>query len=513
VFFTVVGHPNEVREATAAQAFLILDRWDDWGKFQTQFDLVVFDHKGMEFPVGSVKIGEFGLRDAPRSEMKPGFRAPNLPEEFDALDSHYFSLGTNENYYESLNRLPLDIRDIVLRGLNDCALDLVLFERALEEPVMRDSLLRGISIENVRHRYHRLALGDARLTEFWFEYVFPAGPALDSPVLSFHVQPHSQPPTNVHVLIGRNGVGKTQCLQRIARTVLTSDVSSGELRQLGENLKDWAFAGLVFVSFSAFDRFDLPEARRSDLRAAMVSLRGRLNDDKTDDKTKTPADLAGDFYESFLECREGLKALRWQAAIRTLENDPLFAEVDIRGLLELPKSELLSETTKVFNALSSGHAIVLLTITRLVDLVDERTLILLEEPEGHLHPPLLSAFVRALADLIIKRNGVAIVATHSPVVLQEVPMSCVSVLRRTGNVVGVERPSMETFGENVGVLTREIFGLEVTTAGFHQMLRRAVEIEGLDYASVLKRFEGQLGAEARAITRALISERNSEESS
>jgi predicted ATP-dependent endonuclease of OLD family len=51
---------------------------------------------------------------------------------------------------------------------------------------------------------------------------------------------------------------------------------------------------------------------------------------------------------------------------------------------------------------------VLLTITRLVETVEERTLVLLDEPEAHLHPPLLSAFVRSLSDLLINRNGVAI---------------------------------------------------------------------------------------------------------
>ncbi len=58
-----------------------------------------------------------------------------------------------------------------------------------------------------------------------------------------------------------------------------------------------------------------------------------------------------------------------------------------------------------FDRLSSGHAIVLLTITRLVELVEERSLVLIDEPEGgHLHPPLLSAFVRALSDLLVQRN-------------------------------------------------------------------------------------------------------------
>ena len=71
--------------------------------------------------------------------------------------------------------------------------------------------------------------------------------------------------------------------------------------------------------------------------------------------------------------------------------------------------------------MSSGHAIVFMTITRLVEKVDERSLVLLDEPESHLHPPLLSALIRALSDLLVSRNAIAIIATHSPVVLQEVP--------------------------------------------------------------------------------------------
>jgi hypothetical protein len=66
-----------------------------------------------------------------------------------------------------------------------------------------------------------------------------------------------------------------------------------------------------------------------------------------------------------------------------------------------------------------------------------------------------------------------------------------------------ERPEIETFGENVGVLTSEIFGLEVTDAGFHTMLRdAAARLE--DYDSVVESFDNQLGAEARAIVRGLV---------
>lgn len=524
MLFTVVGR-KQVPRSERGRAFLVNDNWDDWGCFRTQYQLVVYDHNGNKFDLGSLKIGEFGLKPGMETEREPGVRAPTLDSEFDALDERYFSLGQNETYYETLNGLPDDLRLAVLRGLRDCALDIELFEKAQDEPVMRQSLLRGISPENVRNRFHRLAMGDAHLTEFKFEYTLPHSKdnALP-PVLTFDVQPHSKPPTNVHVIVGRNGSGKTRCLRHMAKALLEGKESSGEFRQSGANKKDWTVAGLIFVSFSAFDDFDLPKADSLEMRSTMVGLRqteATQNDqDQTDGLSKrerksSPESLAAqltrNFRSSFEKCRTGLRRERWRKAIRTLENDPLFAEAEVTTLLDLPDNKWRQAAENLFRQLSSGHAIVLLTITCLVEVVDERTLVLFDEPESHLHPPLLSAFIRTLADLLIRRNGVAIIATHSPVVLQEVPRSCVWMLRRTGNVSVAERPTIETFGENVGILTREVFGLEVTTTGFHQMVRHAVEVERLDYNSVLSHFEGQLGAEARAISRGLIANRDAKQ--
>ena len=67
----------------------------------------------------------------------------------------------------------------------------------------------------------------------------------------------------------------------------------------------------------------------------------------------------------------------------------------------------------------------------------------------------------------------------------------------------VDRPGIETFGENVGILTREVFGLEVTQSGFHRLLTDAVDSDQ-HYDVVVRRFGGQLGDEARALIRALI---------
>ena len=231
------------------------------------------------------------------------------------------------------------------------------------------------------------------------------------------------------------------------------------LHEGADEAEGWAFASLVYVSFSVFDDFTLPPPRAAKLRAAQVSLRGEKSA-KVADPTGKPTKAGRDLFINSLDiCRRGLRRGRWLEAINALESDPLFEEANFGSLLDEADHTWLETAGGRFERLSSGHAVVLLTITRLVELVDERTLVLMDEPEGHLHPPLLSALIRSLSDLLIKRNGVAIIATHSPVILQEVPASCVWKLERSGVIVTSERHRIETFGENVGTLTSEVFKL------------------------------------------------------
>jgi predicted ATPase len=503
MFFRFIDRSGSLPSQGTSCAFLLYDRWDDWGKYRTQFNLFVFDEEGTRHQPGEVKIGHAGLE--PGGEVGPNTRAPALEPSFSELPEHYFSLGQSENYYETLNTLSPELKEKVLVGLRDLALDHNRFELIASEPVMVDSLLRSVNSYTIRTKFTRLASGDAALTRFNFSYELPAFAGSDEspPTLEFHVIPETIPPTNVHVLIGRNGAGKSTCMQGLGRALVNKDHAGhpvGNLRS-PDIADELPFAGLVLVAFSAFDDFKIP-ANASGLKAEMIGLLAQGADDQQD-QTKSAEQLRADFARSLGNCRFGPRQKRWLRALETLENDPLFKEANVSALLDLDEDTFAEQAERLFKRLSSGHKIVLLTITRLVELVDESTLVLLDEPEGHLHPPLLSAFVRALADLLIQRNGVAIIATHSPVVLQEVPASCVWVLRRNGTVVVAERPELETFGENVGVLTHSVFGLEVTNTGFHKMVSDAVQKEGLDFDGVMGKFEGQLGAEAMAIARSL----------
>jgi predicted ATPase len=469
------------------------DNWDDFG-FKTLFVLGVVSADGVLRDIGRVKITKRGLESG----------RVTIPDDFDGLDEAFCSLGQDQNYYEQLAMLPAGQGSEILYALRDCAADPIVWERFQEERSVQVSLLRSVSSSLVERTFRDIVRGQAPSTPY--EFVFQVAPLSDSQPrldIDVRVHPHATPPTNVHVLIGRNGVGKSRMLAGISAALTGADGSAafgmeGSIAFHGETAEAGRFANLVTVAFSAFDRFAPLNAAwiKGDIRYAYIGLKQEADENSPRSVFKTPDELADEFGRALQACLEGSRQHRWNKTLEILSTDPGFAELEVSGT-----DALSSFDTEAFQRLSSGHKIVLLTAARLVELVDERTLVLLDEPESHLHPPLLSSFIRALSNLLVLRNGVAIVATHSPVVLQEVPRSCVWVLRRSGDLLHAERPATETFGENVGILTHEIFQLEVTESGFHKMLADAAAI--MSYEDILEQFGSQIGAEGRAIARAL----------
>ncbi|MFD8379081.1 AAA family ATPase [Streptomyces sp. NPDC059679] len=503
--FTVVEEGSEEPTDLRAHALLITDRWSDQG-FVTMFHLVVYDEGGVRRDIGEVKIGKFGM--ATRS-------SPPVPQGFDHLDDTFFSLGQDDSYYTNLGSLRIEFREQVLSALRDMAFDARIFAHAKDEPVTQQSLLRFVKIAAVEEQFRRIAQGGQRVTAFQVGYKSPA-PADgggDPVVLKFAVVPESLPPTNIHVLIGRNSVGKSFLLNRLTRCIGDSEASEeevGRIIEYGRGGRD-TFTNLVSVTFSAFD--DFPLLNDGDIgiaRYAYVGLKSPTSNRTP--RIKTPNRLLGDFTESVEACLTGTRAQRWTKALRTLQyaGSGFITDEWLEDFLTTQNADSRRrKARRLFVGLSSGHKVVLLTLTRLVEHVTERTLVVIDEPESHLHPPLLAAFIRALSDLLAERNGLAIVATHSPVVLQEVPASCVWKLNRYGNQLVAERPVIETFGENVGILTHEVFGLEVTDSGYHRYLKRLVR-DNLSYGEILGRFDGQLGGEAKGIVMALISVRDTQ---
>lgn len=491
--------PSEAR----SQIFLTWDTWNDYN-YRTLFGIYYVDSSSSKIELGTIHIA-FKGQDIGEPKLSIGESYTDLPES-------YFSLGSI-SYYKALNNLNIDEKKNILIALKDIVYDDRLFDEVINEPVTQASLLRSITISTIKGQFKRILNGGAELTPFEFYFKTKIySQSTEFTTLAFNVIPESYPPTNINVLIGRNGTGKTTIISKMVSCFLQKDKESefGESLIPDFDIKKHIFPVLINVSFSAFDNTNkyIEDEEVSDLiKYYYVGLRKRTPDNESGILLKSIDELTNEFLVSINSCREKLLKDRWLKALYVLQSDPNFKDQDLTTLIELDytiedekerKAEYEKRVISIFSSLSSGHKIVLLSITRIVELIEEKSLILIDEPETHLHPPLLSAFIRALSELLINRNGVAIIATHSPVILQEVPSSCVWKLIRYGDIVKSNRLRIESFGENVGVLTHEVFNLEVINSGFHKILEDVVNnTESYDEAITL--FKDQIGLEAKAI--------------
>lgn len=499
--------------------YLHPDNWDDFG-YKTLFFLEVRDKSGQGYKIGNVKIGFSG--------QNTGWTKEFLSNDFNILPEGFYSLGQDADYYKNLtDNFSDDFISSLLHALQDVTFMPERLEMAKNDDVFTTSLLRSIPLSTIETQFQRILKRAEPLTEYHFSYEKPQTERYSGFTVDFHVDPTTKPSTNIHVLIGRNGVGKTTLLNDMVDALIPdrgSEQYTGYFLKKGfwgapTRLSDGYFSGLVSVSFSAFDPFTPPKEQHDQnlgLRYSYVGLKQSTSNQEYEQlRLKNKFDLCEDFVRSLNVCLSlSAKKERWMQAVNKLESDHNFAEMDLSQLIgiyetdySLGGNEFPRAASFLFEKMSSGHAIVILTITKLIETVEEKTLVLLDEPESHLHPPLLSAFTRALSELLNNRNGVAIIATHSPVILQEVPKTCVSILRRTRLTANVDRPENETFAENVGVLTREVFGLEVSKSGYHELLFRSVS-QGKSYEDIEKEYRSQLGFEGKAILRSMIMDRD-----
>lgn len=109
--------------------------------------------------------------------------------------------------------------------------------------------------------------------------------------------------------------------------------------------------------------------------------------------------------------------------------------------------------------LSSGQKMFFRFATHFLSAADQGTLVLIDEPETHLHPNLITEFMNLLYEVLVATSSVAVVATHSVYVVRETPSHCVHVFRRKpDNAIAVENFYIKTLGANVSELSETIFG-------------------------------------------------------
>ena len=124
--------------------------------------------------------------------------------------------------------------------------------------------------------------------------------------------------------------------------------------------------------------------------------------------------------------------------------------------------------------LSSGENLLIYVFTSLLDEIKQNTLILFDEPEMHLHPNAISSLIQYLYKLLEQYNSFCILATHSPLVIQEIPSDNVIIFKREKDHLVVQPLPYETYSQDLTTITEGVFGDVRPQRNHYKTLRRLV---------------------------------------
>ena len=300
--------------------------------------------------------------------------------------------------------------------------------------------------------------------------------------LEFSFDPASDLPKRIAVIIGKNGVGKSQALVHFAQSLLrgTKELRDGEgnapvmnrllaVSSPGETRN--TFPKLPKEPRIFYKRIILSRNFYADRQSGMGDVLLRLARARETIKQKSRWELFCQTVDQIVPTAEiaiPLKPVDGSPQLAssdggdyaTLENFQnggeqnrleRWARVDIRAdVSRLVDGKLLP--------LSSGQLTFIRFAANVCLHIENGTMVLFDEPETHLHPNYISNFIRLLDKLLAITGSYAILATHSAYFVREVTRSQVVVLRQAKDQqIEVLMPRLRTFGADVGEISHFVF--------------------------------------------------------
>lgn len=467
--------------------------WDDFGYIVT-FQ-VHYVEKGRRESLGRTKVLVNGYDDSSEYFSTSKEKIGKSVRITDLLDrKKVVSLASDMDYYRRIHALIPNMAEDYLRQVCDGSYNLHAYGdfstwEGFELSLFRDRIARAILKKG-----YQIACGSYE-AQGCFSFKLDGLPSNFDPVEFNFDNTRQLGRTNINLLIGRNGVGKSHVLRHLVDSVTG----------VKKHAENWPFFHKVIVAaYSPFESFKT-EVELSDALANQVvkaqSDGGHDSDLAPKDEQERRRRLVNEYvYIGFRDPEgnfsrewpressaralhrivqydfenEWVEASRFDLLFDTLSQSIGFDAIRIFDLEGVPL--VLSRATSVerlalakrqeFNyaagieflkegqsvPLSSGQTIYSYLLPNLVAEADEESLLILDEPELYLHPSMEVGLLEMLKQLLAATKSNAIIATHSTILAREVERSAISVLRKVDGRAEVSRPNFETFGQTVEVI-------------------------------------------------------------
>ncbi|WP_429060067.1 AAA family ATPase [Aeromonas veronii] len=283
-------------------------------------------------------------------------------------------------------------------------------------------------------------------------------------------------PKRINILIGKNGLGKSQSLRAFSRAALMYNDEDISLVDSETNYRPM-INRLLAVATPGESVNTFPGERRTTQKLHYRRLSLTRNS-----KTRY-AETIADQLIKLMRLNENIGTLsRWEIFKKTISkiahidkfvlvmNDGGYISLDKidnyqqdRTLVELLADIDTSKEPRICysskpHALSSGQLIFFKFALLCCLHIENGSFILLDEPETHMHPNMISDFIDLLDTLLEETGSQALIATHSVYFVREVSREQVHIFKRNveGNI-NISSPRLRTFGSDIDSISQFVF--------------------------------------------------------
>lgn len=468
--------PNSPAPELSKYFILTPNDWDDYGS-KNQFTLS-FHEENKKYSIGKLKI--ININGESSTEI--------LKDAFSQLPDKFASLADNMSFYKEIQRLFEKNYLSILKALNDVAFFPILEERFETVSSFKNSLIRFDEQERLL-RQAKYEIDNYDLNNLYkFSYTYESDGNIVSANFSFHENSSLE---RVYAIIGKNGVGKTRLISK-----LPINIAKKEAAFFSPKIP--LFSKVIAVSYSAFDQFEIPDPE-AHFNYVYCGLRKKSTENKTTPLSET--ELNDRFKSSIIEIEKRNRLHKWETICENFfsankveqwleEIKQWLEEIKPRiKYYEKPQKETInsvdsSALEKSLKQFSSGQKIFIYIMTEILANIRLNSLILFDEPETHLHPNGISLLINSIHMLAKEFRSFCIIGTHSPIVVQGLLSKKVYILRNEDDLMSLSHPTIETFGENLTILTEEIFGTRETPNYFKEEIKNLIQ-HGSSYDDIV----------------------------
>lgn len=465
--------------------------WNDYS-YRTRYRLYYWKD-GKETEIGQVKIMKGEKPDT----------SEHLPKEFLSLENDFCSLGCSPQYYRNLRHVFGEDALIILDQLRDSAFYESIYKQFERNGVFKTSLIRDNTSEKARREGRYIVYGRDLEEAYSFSYLYHLPYKGEDVEIDFNYRPSGQDYERIIGMIGENGVGKTTLIKKILHSLINNDNKDfTRVRPL--------FSSVLMISYSPFDHYPIG----SDPNPFFINYEysGLMKDKDVMYTTEEQVEILIRNIKIIYH-RQQKYYTRWQTFVSKVipieKLDELLApndneiDVDEKGLLDLCENA------------SSGETMFLYSISAIMAKIRSDSLIIMDEPEQHLHPSAVTALMHSVYKILTLYDSYALISTHSPYVIRELISPNVLIFKRNENELSVKRIGIESFGEDVSVLSDIVFGNMSEEKRYERFIEDVVKANDYDYdasVSALQKGPNTLSLNAKLLVRTIISRKQNETS-